>query len=299
MIENYSPKEFHFSGHDTFHLRYSWLPKAAQYIRNNPGASFNKYESIMIELGIGKNMANSLRHWVESSLLFNKIKSNSQTSHELSEIGKVVLTKDKYFENIDSVWLVHYLIASNHKKNALWFYLFNIYNDSIIIKDEFLFSAISWFKNQGVKINERSIERDFQCCMNMYDCSKIGAKKIDDLALSSPFRELKLIKKIGNNYKLKQLSTPEISPSLVSFCILNYLEASGFQKFTPFADLLNGIKSPGRVLRLTENLLLKYLGEFQKYNKGYEFDSTAGMQQLIKNSENRLNKITVLNKVYE
>ena len=94
------------------------------------------------------------------------------------------------------------------------------------------------------------------------------------------------------------MSTPEISPSVVSFCILNYLEKNGFQKFTPFADLLNGIKSPGRILRLTESMLLHYLGLFQKYNKGYDFDSTAGMQQLIKNSENRLNKIKVLNKVY-
>ena len=56
----------------------------------------------------------------------------------------------------------------------------------LVIFSSLSFSAISWFKNQGVKINERSIERDFQCCMNMYDCSKIGAKKIDDLALSSP-----------------------------------------------------------------------------------------------------------------
>lgn len=298
MIDNYSPKEFHFSGHDTFHLRYSWLPKAADYIKNNPGTSFNKYDIIMTELGIGKNMATSLRHWIESSQLFNKIIANNQISHELSQIGKVMFAGDRYFEKIDSIWLVHYLIASNHKKNALWFYLFNIYNDSIIIKDEFLFSAISWFKNKGVKVNERSIERDFHCCMNMYNSSKIGTKKTDDLALSSPFRELRLIKKIGNHYKFKQVSTPEISPSVVSFCILNYLEKNGFQKFTPFADLLNGIKSPGRILRLTESMLLHYLGLFQKYNKGYDFDSTAGMQQLIKNSENRLNKIKILNKVY-
>ena len=58
-----------------------------------------------------------------------------------------------------------------------------------------------------------------------------------------------------------------------------------FQKFTPFSELLNGIKSPGRVFCLTEDVLQDYLRCFTKNTSGYEFDSTAGMQQLIKKSD--------------
>ena len=177
------------------------------------------------------------------------------------------------------MWLLHYFITSNHVKNALWFYLFNIYNETIINKEEFLFSATSWFKNQGVRVNERSLEKDFQCCMNMYDSSKIGTKKNEDLALTSPLRELGLIKKNGHEYKFRKVNTSEIPNAVVSFCILDYLEKNNFQKFTPFSNLLNGIKSPGRIFRLNEEMLLEYLGSMKSFTKGYDFDSTAGMQQ--------------------
>ena len=36
MIQPFEPTEIHFAGHDTFHLRYSWLPKAADYLKKYP-----------------------------------------------------------------------------------------------------------------------------------------------------------------------------------------------------------------------------------------------------------------------
>ena len=301
MIDAQSLKQFSFAGHDTFHLRYAWLPKAAEYIQKNKGASLNKYDEIMANLGIGKNMATSLRHWAESSQLFNRLVSNGAIFHELSEVGKVVFDEDgdPFFQTQESLWLIHYLITSNHKKNGLWFYLFNIFNETVIIKEEFLFSAISWFKNQGIQVNEKSIEKDFLCCMNMYNSSKLGTKKNEDLALSSPLRELGLIKKVGNEFRFKQMNRPEIPDSVISFCLMDYLEKNDFQKFTPFSELLNGIKSPGRVFRLTEDVLQSYLRGFTKNTSGYEFDSTAGMQQLIKKSDNKLNKNIMLKRIYE
>ena len=94
MIDAQSLKQFSFAGHDTFHLRYAWLPKAAEYLQKNKGASLNKYDEIMANLGIGKNMATSLRHWAESSQLFNRLVSNGAIFHELSEVGKVVFDED-------------------------------------------------------------------------------------------------------------------------------------------------------------------------------------------------------------
>ena len=149
-----------------------------------------------------------------------------------------------------------------------------------------------------MKVNDRTIEKDFQVCMNMYNSSKRVSKKHHDLALSSPLRELKLIKKIGNHYKLRQISKPEITSPLIAFCILDYLELNGFQNFTPFSDLLNGVKSPGRIFRLSEDMLLYYLSELKRFTSSYDFDSTAGMQQLIKNSESDIDKIKIIKKIY-
>ena len=47
MIQDIYPSEFHFSGHETFHLRYTWLPKAADYLKkNSDGVSLSKYDII-------------------------------------------------------------------------------------------------------------------------------------------------------------------------------------------------------------------------------------------------------------
>ena len=222
MNQNFTPTDFHFAGHDTFHLRYTWLPKAADYIKNNPkGVSLSKYDIVMNELGIGKNMANSLRHWSESSQLFKK---NKESFHEFTDIGEKIFQFDPYLENSDTNWLLHYFIVSNHKKNSLWFYLYNIFNEQIIIKDEFLFAATNWFKDQGVDINPRTLGKDFQCCINMYDSSKMNSSKAAESILLSPLRELKLIKKVGDKYHLRSINNKEISQAMFTFCLLDYLE---------------------------------------------------------------------------
>ena len=233
MINDIPSNEFHFAGHDTFHLRYSWLPKAADYLNKNPdGASFSHYDIVMTELGIGKNMAKSLRHWSESSQLFDR--DSGTNNHDFSSLGREIFLFDPYLEQIDSNWLLHYLIVSNHKKNGLWFYLFNVFNEQIIIKEEFLFSASNWFKDRGVEINERTLERDFQCCMNMYDSSKMSLSRASESIVLSPLRELKLLRKVGDNYHLRSLTNKEISSAMFSFCLLDYLEGEMDQNSTPF-----------------------------------------------------------------
>jgi hypothetical protein len=295
LINNIPSNEFHFAGHDTFHLRYSWLPKAADYLNNSSkGVSLSHYEVVMTKLGIGKNMAKSLRHWSESSQLFDK----KNEYHDFSPLGAELFYHDPYLEHVDSNWLIHYLIVSNHKKNGLWFYLFNVFNEQIIIKEEFLFSAKNWFKDMGVESNERTLEKDFQCCMNMYDSSKISSSKASESLTLSPLRELKLLRKVGSNYHLRTLVNKEISSAMFSYCLLDYLECEGDQNSTPFSDILNGMKSPGRIFRLTESLLMDYLNNLDRYSKDHAFDNTSGMQQVMKINEKKRDKILLLKKVY-
>ena len=85
---------------------------------------------------------------------------------------------------------------------------------------------------------------------------------------------------------------------MFTFCLLDYLNKEGNQNSIPFSDLLNGIKSPGRVFRLTESSLIDYLKDLSKITKQYAFDNTSGMQQLIRLSDKSFNKTLILKKVY-
>ena len=84
MNQRFLSSEIHFAGHDSFHLRYTWLPKAAEFIKNGIDTSLSNYYVVMTELGLGKNMAKSLRHWAESSQLFKK---NNDYTHKFSDLG--------------------------------------------------------------------------------------------------------------------------------------------------------------------------------------------------------------------
>ena len=132
----------------------------------------------------------------------------------------------------------------------------------------------------------------------MYDSSKMDSSKAAESILLSPFRELKLIKKVGDKYHLRSINNKEISQAMFTFCLLDYLEKEGNQNSTPFSELLNGIKAPGRIFRLTESNLIDYLKDIPKITKHYTFDNTSGMQQLIRVSDKPVNKISVLKKVY-
>ena len=299
MNQHFLPSEIHFAGHDTFHLRYTWLPKAAEFIKSESDTSLSNYDVVMTELGLGKNMAKSLRHWAESSQLFKK---NNDFTHQFSALGNRLFVLngglDPYLEMPESNWLLHYLITSNHNKNGLWFYLFNVYNESIIIKDEFLINAINWFNSHDISTNSNTLAKDLLCCINMYNSQKLKHGDGLETTLSSPFRDLKLIQKVGENYRLKTISTTDISVEIFSYCLMDYLEKEGFQKFTPFSELLNGMKSPGRIFRLSEDILECFLNEFLKFTSGYIYDTTSGMKQLIKKTERPLNKMIILEKAY-
>ena len=52
---------YSFSGHESFSLRYAWLPKTIQGLQEYPDL-FGRDDDLVI-LGVGKNMVRSMRHW--------------------------------------------------------------------------------------------------------------------------------------------------------------------------------------------------------------------------------------------
>ena len=51
----------HFSGHETFPFRYTWLKKAVDGVLDN-GSVFSE-DGASVRFGVGKNMVSSMRHW--------------------------------------------------------------------------------------------------------------------------------------------------------------------------------------------------------------------------------------------
>lgn len=279
---DFKAKELHFYGHDTFPLRHRWLPKAVKHVRETNNLS--DYYSIMTEQGLGRNMAKSMRHWAEST----KIVEYDFITREfkISSVGEIIFGEqgDKYLQYNDTIWLIHYLLVTNHKKNALWYYLFNCYGGNVFTKDSFITATRAWLEKieHPHPPNRKQLERDFNCCMNMYCLSDSKKKRNIDEYISSPFNQLQLIYQKQGEYRIRSMSSMEVSEQMFTYCFLNYLQLYD-KKAVPFTDILHGEKSPGKVFNLTENTLVNYLERFVNKTKNtFEFESTAGMRTLFR-----------------
>ena len=125
---------YRFSGHETFVCRYAWLPKAADAVKSDPtiltGA---KLKRAMVELGVGKNMVRSIRFWAEAA----DIIENAKGGHGLTTFGTELLLGspnqppcDPFLEDIRTLWLLHWKLATNVKALVFgWDYLINQFQE--------------------------------------------------------------------------------------------------------------------------------------------------------------------------
>src|ERR1700692_3095809 len=103
---------FRFSGHQTCPLRIAWIPKAVGEIVRGKDPLSNIDEGIT-KLGLGKNMVEALRCWIEVFQIANRIDARWC----LTPIGKLIFDPEKgldpYLDDVSTSWLLHWLISTN------------------------------------------------------------------------------------------------------------------------------------------------------------------------------------------
>lgn len=70
-----------FSGHETFSIREGWLHKGLSMLRDEPDKLFDEHAADY--LGVGTNMAKSIRHWLQATGMADRDPNNR---------GKLIIT---------------------------------------------------------------------------------------------------------------------------------------------------------------------------------------------------------------
>ena len=282
---------FHFGGHETFPLRYTWLPRATSILQKSH-AHFTDDLKMITELGIGKNMARSVRHWMLSTGMADR---SNNGKYKLTSLAKQIFSEDgdMFLERMDTIWILHYEICKTPHRNALWYYLFNVFTGNRLIKDEVLRLLEEWLQNfDDVNPARKTLERDLSCCINMYAKShlSINQKDIQNL-LASPMKDLGLITTShhAGEYKMQSTSEDQISDEAFTYCLLDYLSRQDFPSSMTIEQLLFEEGSPARIFRMTEEALEVHLERFERKTGKYSFDSTAGVRQIFKTFQNQPN----------
>ena len=141
--------DIHFSGHESFPCRTLWLKKGYDFIKN--GGNFNTDEDAVVTLGVGKNMVSAIRYWYKA---FGFLEES-----DIQWIAKYLFDdttgKDKYLEDLGTLWLLHFLIVYHNHAT-----LYNIFFTQFQMERQ-MFSRDHILKFVKRKLTESDLETAF------------------------------------------------------------------------------------------------------------------------------------------
>ena len=105
QIMQFNPSKIAFGRHESFALRFGWLTKGFQAFQKRKEIFTD--DDAVVELGVGRNMVNSIRHWLRAAQL---VTITPDIKIE-TELGKALFSKDTgwdpYLEDEATIWLIH------------------------------------------------------------------------------------------------------------------------------------------------------------------------------------------------
>lgn len=268
-----------FSGHETFPFRYGWLPKAVMGAENT---SYFSKPLALVDLGVGKNMVQSIRHWgIATGLLHDGTKGEVSRSN----LGEALYERwDPYFEDIGSLWLVHWQLVNNPAKAAAWHYTFFEYQRRDFSKAELTQHLGDWAERLGAKNKASTLERDVDCLIRTYLPSKASKSGVAEDSFDCPLVELGLLQQYedGQRYAFVYGTKRTLPTAVFAYALLEFVEQTkGERQTVPLHDVLFGVGSPGQAFKLDENALMEKMEAVQTMTNGaIDLDDTAGLKQL-------------------
>ncbi|MFN8503507.1 DUF4007 family protein [Kouleothrix sp.] len=273
-----------FSGHETFALRSNWLKKAYDILRFTPDLFYQ--EDAFVQLGVGKNMAQSIRFWGRACGIFERAASGE--GHTITPLGHMLLGEngwDPFLVTPASHWLLHWQIASRPEAAFTWFYTFNLLKGGEFTAAELAYQLRSFAAVHDLRIpSEATIGRDVECMLNCYCRAEVRqlTSAIEDL-LACPLADLGVIQALPGQhiYQLVSGTQPELPDALIAYVIREMLCIIKRQNIS-FSDLAYAPRSPGRVFRLDADSLLSRLQRIGETTEGRAYyTDQAGIRQVV------------------
>ena len=295
----FNPDKVTFGRHETFALRYGWLTKGFQALAHNPDVFTS--DDATVELGVGKNMVNSIRYWLQAA----RIVERTREGFLPTKLGDFLFSDDgcdPYLEDEATIWLIHWLLTTNAEMATAWYWFFNRFHKPEFNGDEVAMALLSFAKeNINAKTAETTLKNDAALVLRMYVQTKGNTRTPLEDALDSPLSMLRLIRKMpeSRNYVSNPSSRENLPLGVFGFSIADLFKARNINML-PIENLMYSSESypaVGSVFRLSENALLKHLEMLIREMPGYfELRETAGIHQLYQLKD--INPLKMLEKHY-
>ena len=270
-----------FSGHETFQVREGWLHKGMKLIRHAPQMMGDEFVSDY--LGVGRNMAKSIRHWLIATKLAEPnpaATGGKRPILQFTEFGELIWEHDPYFLELGTWWMLHTNLVNNPEVSTSWAWFFSSFSHDRFGRSVCLESLRRHIEMARKRPPSTStLERDLGCLLLSY-ARTIPSQDVDpEDGADSPFRELGLLNyfKSSGYYQVNQ-AAKELPAS-----VFGYAMSKAFDEFSQarksadvsIGDAARKPGGPGRVFCLTGESLFETVSRIESLEQ--DEISIAGM----------------------
>lgn len=236
---NYQDLKPSFARHETFGLRFSWLPKGYQAFIKGKGAKAFTDDYATVSLGVGKNMVSAIYYWLQAADIVGKFEG----SPFVTDFGSAILGKyDPYLEDDGSLQLVHWRLCSNPELALAFYWFFGRFHALSFSYEEVTTAFIDFCRGRiGVTVGDSSIEKDINMVLKMYAPQRKKRESIED-SFDNPMSQLGLahFKAIDQKYYKPVIDQPEVNTHVFSFVVADFASRKGSTITVSLIDLMKG-----------------------------------------------------------
>ncbi len=279
-----------FSGHETFSVREGWLHKGLRLLIKEPEKMYDEFTADY--LGVGSNMAKSIRHWLQATKLAVQ-DSENRGRIKPTPFGELVFEKDPYFVETGTWWLLHINLIAHKSYADTWNWFFNYFNLENFDRPVVVENLRQYIQLKNKKVPSlQTLDRDVACLLSSY-ARHIPNENIDPEGVRDcPFRELGLMSyfRTSGTYQM-HFRAKEIHPSIFGYCI-----AELFNNDVPIdidiQQLVREPSGPGRTFVLTSESLFETLNYVMSENDEIKMHGHAGKRAVSLPNRNSLDWIS-------
>lgn len=268
-----------FRAHDTFFIRKGWLSKGMRCVVTKPDVFIAHDENPMDVLGIGANMVKALRYWLQAVGLTEE-SSKGKRTQRLTKLGDIIYKYDPYIEELGTLYLLQYRLASQVEEATAWYYFFNEFSMSEFSREDFVAALQKYIKmREGeTDVAIRSLNDDFQCIINTYlPRYKSNPGRVSpENNIDCPLGELGLIDILNKRKKTYKKSIPSSDTINPYVALAVIVENANDRKEIGLNELLTAPTNIGKVFNLDSITMLDLLYRIERMGI-IKINRTAGL----------------------
>lgn len=249
-----------YNQHQSFFLRDRWLGKGLRSIADKPSFFFE--QDAFEKIGLGKNMVQSLRHWIVAVGAAEAEGTGKNRTHEFTTLGKWILENDPAIKYFDTAAILHHSLIFENEPSTTWYWFFNIFSESISTREDIFIELNAWVQEKEKRvISENSIKRDIDCLIRMYTAD--GDPNDPEEVTSSPLKKLGLLREENGLIYKEESKIPKGSNQFFKYILLKYRKEND-QGEISLEDILNKEGMIGKAFNLGRTTIVGMLMEIMK-----------------------------------